>query len=122
MIEKRTVIDQIEVARDGTVQLRFGLLLIEDGVEIHNHPHRETIAPGDDVTAALAAINAGITTDETLRAAPIDAARIPLLKDICALAHTPEVVRAYRDAQAAKLAEKAAAADEATAAAAALAP
>ena len=57
MIEKRTVIDQIEVTRDGTVQIRFALLLVKDGTEIDCKWHRTAIELGGDVDAQLAVVN-----------------------------------------------------------------
>lgn len=94
MIEKKTIIDQIEVTRTGHVQIRFGILLIEDGVEISCNWHRTTVEPGGDVDAQIAAVNTGITTQ--LKATPVEADKVPLLKNICDLVHTPEVVKAHR--------------------------
>lgn len=100
MIEKKTVVDQIEITRNGTVQIRLGLLLIEDGREIGCSWHRTAIQPGGDVDAQIAAVNADITTRPTLRAQPINPDDIPRIKQFCDLAHTPEVVSAFRSRQA----------------------
>ena len=97
MIEKQTVIDQIEIARSGHVQIRFGLLLVEDGVEIGCQWHRASVEPGGDVDATIAAVNADITSRPELRAVPVDTGRLGQLKVICKTAHTKEVVKAYRD-------------------------
>lgn len=97
MIEKQTVIDQIEVARNGHVQIRFGLLLVEDGQEIGCQWHRTAIEPGGDVDAAIAAVNADITTRESLRASLVNDDKVPLLKAICGVAHTPDVVEKHRE-------------------------
>lgn len=97
MIEKKTVIDRIEITRDGSVQIRFGLLLVEDGVEIGSSWHRTLVEPGGDAEAQIAAVNADIISRPELKAAPVDVERVPLLKSICEMVHTPEVVKAYRD-------------------------
>ncbi|GAG96712.1 unnamed protein product, partial [marine sediment metagenome] len=51
MLEKITVIDQIEVTRDGTIQVRRADLIIEDGVEIAKTYHRHVLNPGDEFPA-----------------------------------------------------------------------
>ncbi len=96
MIEKQTVIDQIEITRENFVQIRFGLLLVEDGKEINCQWHRTAIEPGGDVDAMIAAVNADITTRDTLRAAPITTDRVAQVKVITALIHTPDVVQKHR--------------------------
>lgn len=111
MIEKRTVIDQIEVTRDGHIQLRLGLLIIEDGVEVVCQWHRTSIEPGGDIDATIAAVNTDITTRDTLKAKAIEAEKVPLLKSICKVVHTPEVVKKYRSDTIAR--QKAQAAQEA---------
>ena len=58
MIEQKTIIDQIEILRTGHVQIRFGLLLIEDGKEIDCKWHRTSVAPGGNLDAQIAAVNA----------------------------------------------------------------
>lgn len=93
MIEKKTVIDKIEITRDGSIQIRFCLLVVDDGVEIASSYHRTAIEPGGDADAQIAAVNAGITG---LRYPAVEADKIPLLKDVCRLVHTPDVVGNYR--------------------------
>jgi hypothetical protein len=97
-IEKKTIIDQIEIARDGTVQIRFALLLLEDGVEVHSTWHRSSVPPGANPQLVLDAVNADIQTRLSLRTAPIDGEKVSLLKDVCQLVHTPEVMAAYHQA------------------------
>lgn len=57
MSEKQTVIDQIEITRRGDVQLRLGLLLVEDGNEIDSKNHRTIIPFGQGVGEQIAAVN-----------------------------------------------------------------
>lgn len=87
MIEKKTAIDQIELTRSGYVQVRFSLSLEEDGVAMAEpRLHRTGIAPGCDVEAQLAVVDADITTRPELKAAPITRDHmVDALKAVCAL-------------------------------------
>lgn len=58
-MEKRTVIDQIEIRRDGTVGVRFLKLLVDDeGNEEMLGYHRTALETGSDVDLTMAAVNA----------------------------------------------------------------
>ena len=96
MITKNSIIDQIEILRNGTLQIRFGLLLIEDGKEIDCKWHRTTIEPGGDVDGQIASVNTNLTAMGKVQVEPIGIARV---KKIATVVHTPEVIRAYQDAQ-----------------------
>lgn len=63
MITRQTVIDKIEVTRDGAVALRLGLLLVEDGHELDCKWHRTVIAPAANIDEQVRAVNAHITAD-----------------------------------------------------------
>lgn len=104
MIEKKTVIDQIEITRNGTIQVRFALLVLDDGEEISSRWHRTAIEPGADVVAQLNAVDSDITTRKELKAVPIERGRsLDLLRSIVSLVHTPEVVIKHRGAISARL-------------------
>ena len=47
-LEKMTVVDLVEVTRNGHIQVRKATLILEDGVEIGKTYHRHVISPGDD--------------------------------------------------------------------------
>lgn len=79
MLEKKIFVDLIEVAQNGSVQVRTNTAILEDGAQISNAFHRHVVAPGDDYSA------------EDIR-----------VKAICAAVHTAEVVAAYQE----KLAEQ----------------
>ena len=97
MIEKKTIIDQIEITRNGTVQVRFGLLLLEDGQETDSKWHRTGFPPGHDITAQIAAVNAHLAQMGKPSVSAEDSARIAA---VCAQAWTPEVIAAYEAFQA----------------------
>ncbi len=73
-LEKRTVVDQIEVVEIGIVQVRMATRIIEDGAELSRTFHRYTIAPGQDYA----------NQPERVRA-------------VCEAVHTPEVIAAYQE-------------------------
>lgn len=62
-MEKRTVIDTIEVRNDGTVQVRFAKQITDDdGTILSNQWHRAAMMPGDDIDAQMSTINADLTS------------------------------------------------------------
>lgn len=73
MIEKITVVSQIEVTEANIVQVRTSTIIIEDGNKIGETYHRHCIAPGDDYSAEDAKV-----------------------QSVCAAVHTQEVVSAYQ--------------------------
>ena len=75
-LDKETKIDKIEVVENGTVQVRQATTISENGKEISRTYHRWTIAPGDNYS----------TQEDKV-------------KDICGVAHTPEVIAAYKAQQ-----------------------
>ena len=77
-LEKKVVVDLIEVVENGSVQVRTKTAILEDGKEISNKFHRHVVAPGDDYSAEDAKVQA-----------------------VCSSIQTPEVVAAYEASQAA---------------------
>ena len=72
-LEKKIVVDLIEVVENGCVQVRTKTAIMEDGKEISSSFHRHVVAPGDDYSAEDARVKA-----------------------ICAATHTQSVVDAYK--------------------------
>ena len=95
MLEKKTILDQIEITRDGTIQVRLALLVLEDGEEISSAWHRTSIHPGADPVAQMAAVNDHL---KLINKAPV--ADFSLLKNIVSVVHTKEVIFAYAKRQA----------------------
>ena len=94
MIEKQTVIDQIEIVRDSAIQLRLGLLLLEDGVTIDCKWHRTRINPGDDLDQQMKEVNAHLVSMGKL---PLPDKALDTVRKIIKLIHTPTVVKEYRE-------------------------
>lgn len=70
MIERKTKLDQIEVAADGTVRARFLLMIFEDGVEDLDarRYHRTLFSPDVPVAAQFAEVNRNLAL---MKRAPI---------------------------------------------------
>ena len=79
MLEKIQVIDQIEVVENGSVQVRTATRIIEDGQILSQSYHRHVVSPGADYSGEEDRVKA-----------------------VCAAAHTPEVIAAYKAAIAAQ--------------------
>lgn len=78
-ISKIVVVDRIEAVENGCVQVRTKTAIMEDGKQISCSFHRHVVAPGDDYGGEDARVRA-----------------------ICRATHTPEVIAAYKAAQAAR--------------------
>lgn len=77
-LEKKTVVDLIEVTENGCVQVRTKTAIVENGQQISGSFHRHVVAPGDDYSKE----------DDRVKA-------------VCKATHTPAVVAAYKAATAA---------------------
>lgn len=76
---KEVIVDRIEVAESGVVQVRTKTVILEDGKQISSNFQRHLIQPGDSYNAEDARVQA-----------------------ICAATHAADVIAAYK----AKLAEQ----------------
>jgi len=81
MINKRTAVDQIEVTRNGTIQVRIALEVVDGSNIIAHKWHRTAIEAGGDVDAQMAAVNAHITS-EPMNEQPVSAADIARIKAV----------------------------------------
>jgi len=73
MLEKKVVIDSINILEDGHIQVRQATKVLEDGKELSKSYHRWVVSPGDDYS----------TQDEKV-------------KNIAQVVHTQKVVDAYK--------------------------
>ena len=78
-LEKKVVVDLMEVVENGSVQVRTKTAILEDGKEISSKFHRHVVVPGADYSTEDAKVQA-----------------------ICAATHTPEVIATYEAALAVK--------------------
>lgn len=56
MIERKTMLDQVELTRNGAVNIRLALCLVEGDVELHTTYHRVSIDINGDVVAQMAEV------------------------------------------------------------------
>lgn len=91
-IEQKTVIDQIEIRRDGTIQIRLALLLVDGEQELARQWHRTAVEPGASVDAQLAVVNTHL---QAMGKAQLDDSGTDKLKQIAQLVHTQEVVQKH---------------------------
>lgn len=92
MIEKKTIIQQIEILADGNVQVRLQLLTLEDGEVLASAWHRTSIQPGVDLDAQMAMVNTHLSQ---MKKEPVVEGCMARLRAHVAVAHTEEVVAAY---------------------------
>lgn len=70
-LSEQTLVDQIEITRNGTIQVREANLVLRDGTEIAKTFHRYCLHPGADLTgqpAQVAAIATAAWTAEVVAA------------------------------------------------------
>lgn len=58
MIERITVLDQPELSRSGSLQIRLAFLLVEDGVELSCSYHRTALGLDTDAQQQMDFVNA----------------------------------------------------------------
>ena len=84
---------EIEILADGHIQIRFALLLVEDGKVIDRKLHRTAVEPGGDVDAQIAAVNEHLSRMEKT---PVPTSDTDRVKAHAAVAWTKEIVDAHR--------------------------
>ena len=94
-MEKKTILDQIEITRDGTIQVRLAILVLEDGEEISSAWHRMSIPPGTNPAEQIALVNTHL---QQMKKEPLQNA--VLIEQVAAVVHTPEVKQRYEEKQA----------------------
>lgn len=100
-MKKQSVIDQIEILRDGNIQVRMALeILDDDGTVLSKAYHRTAMPPGHDINAQMNAVNAHLGQ---MRHAPVTTGEISRLHAVAGAIWTPGVVKAHRDRSPAEL-------------------
>jgi len=64
MIYRKTVLDQPELHRSGLLQIRLGLLMVEDDAELSCQWHRTAVELTGDVQQQMDAVNAHLAVME----------------------------------------------------------
>jgi hypothetical protein len=61
-LTRKTVVDQIEIRRDGSTNIRFGLLILDGDEEIQTSWHRTSVPAGGNVDTQIAAVESHLET------------------------------------------------------------
>lgn len=92
-MHKQTVVDQIEITRDGTLQLRLAKEVVDDdGSILSREWHRTLLPPGHDIDKQMALVNDHLAQ---MNCAAVDTAEIARVKAIAPVVWTDEVRGAY---------------------------
>lgn len=92
-MQKQTILDQIEIKRDGHIQLRFIKQVVDDdGTVLSEQYHRTVIPPGGDIDAQMAVVNDHL---EQMKMARVEASELTALKAVAPIVQTAEKIAAY---------------------------
>jgi len=95
-ITKKTVVDRMEILENGIIQVRFGLVLIEDGEEISRTYHRTSLPPGTNIDSQMIAVNNNLSD---MKKETVSTTEIDKIKDHANVSWTATVVKDYQDKQ-----------------------
>ena len=98
-LEKRTILDQIEITRNGTVQIRWAKEIVDGAQLVTSDYHRTAVPPGRDIDAQIDAVSAHLGT---MGWPVVQSDDIQRIKDHAAIAWTPQVISAFEVHQAAQ--------------------
>ena len=79
MIERKTVLEQPELNRNGLLQIKIALLLVEDGAEISCNWHRTAVELDGDVQQQMDFVNSHLASMEPTQA-PVSQEDIDFIK------------------------------------------
>lgn len=96
MIEKRTMIDRIEIDRDGVISLRFAKELVENGVVLSKNYHRTVITPDTDIDNQLNAVDNHL---QQMGVMPLDTEDRAWIKSMKSSVQTPDRTAKWRARQ-----------------------
>jgi colicin import membrane protein len=93
-LKKQTVLSQIEVQPDGTLQIRLAKQVVDGDEVFASDYHRTAIPPGHSVDDQMNAVDADLINNHGFPA--LDKAERDRIKAHAKVAHTPDAVQAYR--------------------------
>lgn len=93
---RQTVLDQIEIRGDGTINVRFDKQVVDAGDILAREWHRTSFAPGDDIDAQMAVVNAHLAQLGYPSVVDLSA-----IKAHAKVAWTKQIVAAFRERAAA---------------------
>jgi hypothetical protein len=93
-LKRRTVVDQIEITRTGTVQVRLAKTIMDGEAVVASTFHRCTFEPGANVEEGIAAVNAHLAQ---LGEANLDGSEIERITRVTALEHSETAITARQE-------------------------
>ena len=93
---RKAVVNQREITEDGIVQVRIAKQIVDDGEVISITWHRAAFPPGCDVEGVITGVDNNLSGMGFGAVVDWSAVRATVAAE-----HTPEVIQAYQDAQAA---------------------
>jgi hypothetical protein len=93
---REAAIDQREITENGTVQVRIAKKVIDAGEVLASGWHRCALEPGQNVDDMISAVDADLTNQGYGPVQDWSGVRATVAAE-----HTPEVIKAHEDAQAA---------------------
>ena len=93
MIDKKTVVDQIEITRRDVVQVRLALMYVEDGVEGDQKYHRTAIPPGVEPELQMQAVHEHLAS---MGYPPVSGEDMARIEAHCKIVHTADAIERYR--------------------------
>lgn len=93
MISKRTVLDRMEIDRNGVIGVRLAKEVIDDdGTVLASDFHRTMLPPGLDIDTQMAVVNQHL---QQMNCAPVEADELQRIKAVAPIVWTDDVKAAY---------------------------
>lgn len=95
-LAKRTIVDQIEVRRDGAVQVRLAKQIVDGEQVALSEWHRAAFEPGVDLEAGMKIVNNDLIQ---MGEEPVSGSEVERIRRIMSVEHTPETVAEFNKAR-----------------------
>jgi hypothetical protein len=93
-LTQRTIVGQVEVQRDGTLQVRLHKQILNGDEVKSDQYHRMALPPGVPLAYAMKTVNAHL---ESMGEAAVGDEEIARIARLVEVEHTPEAVAAYAE-------------------------
>lgn len=96
MAFSQVTVDHIEITANGTAQIRFHKIIVDDDGDELREYHRTSVPPGADFVAQMKAVRDDLARPERGAFPPMSKDDVQWAQSICQAAHTPEVVAEFK--------------------------
>ncbi len=97
MIEQKTIVDQIEIARNGVIQVRFAKQVVRGDRVLSTAWHRTAFEPGTPAEAQMREVNRHLAV---MDCAPVPDSEVAKITSVTRHVHTEDCVDQFRKEQA----------------------